>query len=405
MLTGPNENPPLVAASEGQNQSPAGAGLSRQNSKPTREEYTRERYRVDSVIKRILRGDAKARFPNEAHPSKIHRQIACTWVQIGNVSLVKPAGHDSYHYKGLAHCGSVWVCPLCAAKIQERRRGEVAQAITWAYDLGKSCLMVSYTFPHRVDQALASLLPMQQHAIATMRASRAYKETMKRAGYVGRIRSLEVTHGVNGWHPHTHELLFVDDGIPGAGLREILAGLWLKACKKAGLFVEGRDDEAAFLRHSVDVTEGDDGAAAYITKMDDQSKWGLSHELTKASSKQGRRSGVHPIRLALEATTTGLFLEYVHAMKSQLQLVWSRGLKHAVGIVEKTDEEVAGEETTQADDRIPLGMDDWMLVRQHDARFDLVLAATLGGVAGVVQALRELRAKKPPSAQRLACDQ
>ena len=62
------------------------------------------------------------------------------------MALVKPAGHTGYHYKGLKICGSVWACPLCASKVQERRRQEVAQAIGWATELGKGCAMVSYTF-------------------------------------------------------------------------------------------------------------------------------------------------------------------------------------------------------------------------------------------------------------------
>jgi len=32
--------------------------------------------------------------------------------------------------------------------------------------------------------------------------------------YVGNVRSLEVVHGVNGWHPHHHALVFVAAGLP-----------------------------------------------------------------------------------------------------------------------------------------------------------------------------------------------
>ncbi len=393
MLSPPNENPPLVAASGGPESRALGGVLSGQDSKPTREDYTRERYRVDSAIKRILRADAARRFPHEKHASKVHRQIGCTWVVVGDVALVKPAGHTGYHYKGLKICGSVWACPLCASKVQERRRQEVAQAIGWATEFGKGCAMVSYTFPHRVDQPLADLLRKQQQAIAYMRGRRQYIALMKEAGSVGRIRALEVTHGFNGWHPHTHELLFLDSSYDARRLQGRLASLWLRACRKVGLFVEGRDNELSFLTHSVDVTEGDEGAAAYIAKMDAQGKWGISHELTKSSSKQGRRAGSHPFKLAMSSDTSSLFVDYVIAMKGQQQLIWSRGLKHAVGVVEKTDEEIAAEESETVDDRIPLGLEEWALVRMCDARYDLVLAATVGGVGGVVQALRELRAR------------
>ena len=43
-----------------------------------------------------------------------------------------------------------------------------------------------------------------------------------RQGFKGLIRSLEVTHGANGWHPHTHELWFLKGS--AEGLQSLLAG-------------------------------------------------------------------------------------------------------------------------------------------------------------------------------------
>lgn len=393
MLGPPNRNAPPVPAGEASELRPVGTGLNAKDNTDNRDVYTRERYRLDSIIKRLLRADAIRRDPRASHPANTHRQIGCTWVRIGDVSMVKPVERPSYHFKGLKICGSVWVCPLCACKIQERRRLEVAAALMWASSQQKGCVMVSYTFPHRVDQPLSLLIKLQQDAIKKLRESRAYTSLMKEAGSTGRIRTLEVTHGQNGWHPHTHELLFISDGYDGRRLQGRLAAAWLKACRKVGLFVDGRDKEDSFLWHSVDVTEGDEGAACYIAKMDDQSKWGLSHEMTKSSSKQGRSAGSHPFKLAAQTTTTALFLEYVWAMKNARQLVWSRGLKDAVGIEEKTDEEIASEESMLVHDRIPVGIEEWRMVLRFDARAELIMAAQADGVGGVVQVIRNLRAR------------
>ncbi|KRG79825.1 hypothetical protein ABB34_14710, partial [Stenotrophomonas daejeonensis] len=209
--------------------------------------------------------------------------------------------------------------PLCASKIQERRLQEVVEAIAWGEGQGKAFVMASYTFPHRVDQPLALLLKLQQQAITYMRGRRQYMALMGDVGFAGRIRTLEVTHGKNGWHPHTHELLIVSPSADPLRMRMVLAELWLKACKKVGLFQPDRDDEWAFLAHAVDVRDGDEGAASYLAKMDDQNKWGLSHEMTKGSSKQGRASGSHPFKLAVEVSTSALFMEYVTAIKGSRQ--------------------------------------------------------------------------------------
>lgn len=392
------KNPPTVAAVEG---SEAQSGEDQLGYKNTPKAVTpsdrrRDRFGLHSAIRRLLIGHVMNTQPG-IHAGNVFRTAACTWVRISTTDLavVRPADRSTYHYKGLTTCGSVWVCPLCASKIQERRRAEVAQAILWADTRGDQMLMASFTFPHRVDQPLALLLRLQQAAIKRLREGRAYKESMAAAGNTGRIRSLEVTHGQNGWHPHTHELLFHRAAVDPLELRNTLAMQWLRACKAVGLFQPDRDDESAFLAHSVDVRVGGDGVGEYLAKLDDQGKWGLSHEVTKSSSKQGRRAGQHPFALATQKVTHHLFLQYVEAMKGQRQLVWSRGLKAAVGIEEKTDEELAQEETARTVDRIEISAPAWRVVLGNDARFEVVQAAQEGGEPAVRELLILLGYNEP----------
>lgn len=388
------KSPPPAGTDEGPNSSDLGKRLKGKDSTRGVDDYARARFGLDRDIKRVLRADAKRQDPNR-HPGNIHRTCACTWVRIDDLSMVRPVDRPGYTYKGLATCGNVWTCPLCASKIQERRRQEVAQAITWAKSIDRTGYVASFTFPHRVEQSLASLLKLQRKALAHMRNSRGYKQLMERCGHAGRIRALEVTHGLHGWHPHTHELLFLCPKVPPQWLREELATLWLKSCRKVGLFLPEINDEADFLRYSVDVRAGDEGTADYLAKMDDQRQWGISHELTKSSSKQGRRTGSHPFKLASEGKTHGLFLEYVHAMKGQRQLVWSRGLKAAVGVDDKTDDEIAREEVAKVIDKIPLTPEAWRVVLGNDARWELTNEAKIGGAPAVAEFLTLLGYKEP----------
>ena len=159
----------------------------------------------------------------------------------------------------------------------------------------------------------------------------------------------------------------------------------MKACLDVGMPIP---DEVAFYRHAVDVTAN--AAAAYLAKMDDQTKWGISHELTKSSSKQGRRSGSHPFKLAGKASTGSLFIEYVHAMKGKRQLYWSEGLKAAVGVQDKTDEQLAQEEATTVDLVIDYHPESWRWVAGNDARNELTEAAEKGGARGAYAFLAQL---------------
>ena len=377
-----------MAASEGPKQS-GGDRLGHKDTKKGREDYARQRYALHSAIRRHLIGAAAKSHPGQ-HPGNVYRTAACTWVAIDAVAMVRPADRDSYHYKGLATCGSVWVCPLCASKIQERRRQEVLQAVNFKAAQGKAGVMVSLTFPHRVDQPLALLLKLQQEALKSLRESRAYKGLMRAVVQAGRIRALEVTHGANGWHPHTHELMFVSPSVDAEWLEDQLAEMWLKSCRRVGLFDPEKTREGDFLRYSVDVRAADKAVGEYLAKLDQASDWNVTHELTRSSSKQGRRAGQHPFRLAMEKTTAALFLEYVDAMKGARQLVWSRGLKSEVDIEDKTDQQVAQEESARAIDSIGISRPAWRVVVGNDARFEMTEAARKGGATEVAALLRLL---------------
>ncbi|MGL5290715.1 MAG: protein rep, partial [Vibrionaceae bacterium] len=125
---------------------------------------------------------------------------------------MKSKEHGSGHYKNLATCGSVWACPVCTAKIQERRRQEIAQAMQQQYASGGQCVMVTLTAPHYSHQNLDGLRARQRAALTAFRLrSGSFARALKAADYKGLIRSLEVTVSEkNGWHLHTHELWFLD---------------------------------------------------------------------------------------------------------------------------------------------------------------------------------------------------
>ena len=120
------KSPPSVAADEGPEAS-TGKGLNGKDSTRTVSDYSRRRYRLGTHVKSILRVQAMKTSPGR-FPGDVYRTVDCTWVRIAELSMVRPMDRASYHYKGLVTCGNVWVCPICSAKIQERRRQEVEQA-------------------------------------------------------------------------------------------------------------------------------------------------------------------------------------------------------------------------------------------------------------------------------------
>ena len=66
-------------------------------------------------------------------------------------------------------------CPVCAAKVQERRRAEIATGFDWAYTQGLQPLMITLTFPHRSWHKLSDLVLQQRAALKLLRAGAPWK--------------------------------------------------------------------------------------------------------------------------------------------------------------------------------------------------------------------------------------
>ena len=106
--------------------------------------------------------------------------------------------HSKAHYKGLQTCGSVWHCPVCAAKISERRRAELMAAIaTWKAQ-GGSVLFLTLTNSHDRKDRLADLLEGQRKALKRFWNDRASRQLWEGLGVAGSIKATEVTHGASG---------------------------------------------------------------------------------------------------------------------------------------------------------------------------------------------------------------
>lgn len=328
----------------------------------------------------------------------------------GEVAVLRGAEHGTAFFRGLVACGSVWACPVCAAKVQERRREEIAKGFDWAYAEGLQPVMVTLTFPHRAWHELGDLVLQQRAALKMLRKGRGWDKFMKLAGYQGLIRALEITHGRNGWHPHTHEVWMVSAEVMAEDLAAQISNKWASACMRAGLLKP--EQLEAFQAHAVDV-KGWCSTSDYLAKADDAKHWGADREMAKGSTKAGRAKGMHPFGLLAEAgagdrRSGELFVEFVDTMKAtrSRQLFWSPGLKEQVGLEEKTDEELVQEghehEHEPADLISLIKRSDWENVRRHRKRAQLLDAAELGGQSAVLELLESLRPRRTVHAAQLS---
>lgn len=327
------------------------------NIKPTKthQETRAERYALKSVVNRIFPASKTAKCSRMRIPGEF-------------VKVMKSPEYEKAHYAGLVRCGSVWWCPLCAAKIAERRRVELVSAIATAKAMGLQVLLMTATVPHGLGDDINVILEQMMKAWRKTTTERQGKEMRKLLGFVGTIRALEVTDGQNGFHPHFHVLIFAKPDFAVSAFQTGFYPIWRDNCIKAGL-------PAPSEKHGLRVDDGS-WAAKYA------SKWGLEDEMTRSHTKSSKgEKGRSPWDMLREALKSGCeasiarFSVYAHAFKGRRQLYWSNGLRELLGLdKEATDEELAAMQEETAVELAQLSVEEWravMFTRSEAAVLDL----------------------------------
>lgn len=239
-------------------------------------------------------------------------------------------------YKNLVHCDSPWTCPVCALRIAEADKLEVNRAYLAARAKGWVCVMVTYTQRHDRATGLEHLLEVNASARRQMKSGtridgEAWSDIKDRFGLVGGIINLEVTHGENAWHPHNHELIFLNPEKAQSDdmgeLRWILSKRWQASVKKFG----GDCD----LVHGLHLRTGDDAVAEYIAKIGHEPKngWSIEAELTKRNAKIAKKDGrtafqlLADYRFKNDLQAGALFSEFARHFSGKAHIRWSQGLR------------------------------------------------------------------------------
>lgn len=269
------------------------------------------------------------------------------------VSVYRHVEGTGARFGGLSTCGSVWHCPVCAQKITEARRVELSVAVSAAVLSGMTVNLLTLTFPHVADMALPWVMERFGKALQTWKSGKVYRRVFGDAGRKGSIRSLEVTHGKNGWHPHTHDLVFLDRALLPSELDE-LKRAWVNALFKQGLGDQSKISD--MMDYGLDLQDGK-YAAEYIAKFGRDAAWGVSAEMTKPHAKAGKvgefggEAHYTPFQLLAWAANgdqraAQLFQQYAECFEGKRMLSWSPGLKKALKLaeLELSDEEIAAQE-------------------------------------------------------------
>lgn len=279
------------------------------------------------------------------------------------------------HFGNVIRCGSVWICPVCAKKITEKRRMELAsinerwkKGITLYSPVSHDknfigpplftqekvqgyTYLITLTNPHNANDRLCVLREQQKQAMKKFFSDRKgryiFDNLLSKRFHV---TNYEVTYGQNGWHPHHHILIFSDKYLSIKdfySIHEIMADHWRDCLKSVGIR-RPKENEKFIACDLQDGTYADQ----YV------GKWGIEHEMTKGHVKKGRESFTPFDLLRLSdkdepifdnKIPSKLFQEFAIAFKGARQLMFSRGLKHAFSIKDLSDEDVADSTLDEAE--------------------------------------------------------
>ena len=311
--------------------------------------------------------------------SSLARVTTCgrTPVQDGGVMMKKAAGDKAY-YSGLASCGSIWACPVCSAKIRNRRAEDISKAAANWTDEGNSVVAAAFTVPHNKGHRLKDTFEAVASSFRKIQQGKKWQDLRAELGIMGQIRAVEGTYGDNGWHPHIHALFFCskrryvtseetyvtekgktrtrrtygyDAGeIDQAGLVKLTLHLrkaWGDAIEAAGF---DRPSEI----HGVDVqlVASAEEAGAYLAKTQDGKAVG--NEVARGDMKEGRQGSRTPFQILDDFRWTGndadlrLWHEWEQVTHGRRAIFWSDHLRALLlpeeDEEEATDDEIAAEE-------------------------------------------------------------
>jgi hypothetical protein len=340
------------------------------NPEPTLEELLRDnrqrRWKLQGAAADLLPGEGVSRCLRRYIPTAQDIQI---------YEHTRENNIKTHFYGNLQTCSSVWTCAICAAKITERRRKELEKAIGEAKKQGLFVYMATFTFSHTLKMELKDILTRFKRARRAVKSGRFALNFKKKYHIIGCIEVLEVTYGENsnGWHPHTHELIFTDKELNLPEYEAEIRTQWEHEALREGLTMN-------YHGFKIEATWG--AIQDYISKfghLPQKQPWGTENEMTKGHLKKGRGSDQHltPFGI-LEEITEGnenlkkTFIEYAKAFKGRHQLQWTPGLKKRLGVEDKTDEEIAAEREENAVPIISMDKSAWRYVLGNDMRGELL---------------------------------
>lgn len=358
------------------------------------------RFKLQDAARDILFKFHGSKVPVNSKGYEVHhRTCTCTRFRTGfTAQVVKSKTNGKAFFNGLMSCANSRTCPVCSAKISERKANEMRQAFNIAIAEKLNISLLTFTAPHNSGDKLVDLKLGISKALELFWTGATAKRFKEKYGIIGHVRSFEIRHGKNGWHPHFHIIIFSKNELPFT-LRDSKRKLkleqsleWLKILERWQSCCVRADLNSPNM-YGMDIQNGK-GASEYISKFGSDDEilatktgkkitWDMADEMTKGNVKTGRKGSSSPwdlLALSIDGETEQiknenkiLFLFYARAMQGVNLIRWSRGLRKYFDLSKDvSDEEIIKQELDRADLLCHITPEEWSFIIKNKLR-DIVL--------------------------------
>jgi len=298
------------------------------------------------------------------------------------VELIKQG--DRLRFTNVEPCGSVWLCPVCNARISYERRQELRYAVE---NSGAHVALLTITLSHSKKDRLKDVIKALRKAVNSTKSGRWYQAWLEDHKIIASASSLEITYGRYGWHPHLHILLFMSKVPDHKLMRDQFSDRFTRFLAKNGAYA------SSF--HGVNVKYAVKDISGYIAK------WNATDELTQVQRKLGRGESLTIWEIAKLAVNGDkdcerLWLEYAKATYRKKALTWSRGAKDLFGLKDLDDEEVANMLYPDQEEHDPVHIvsftgSEWHLILDYGLIGEVHHRARIGGAQAVNDLFMRIR--------------
>lgn len=294
--------------------------------------------------------------------SSLQRVRTCRRVRYAAAVTLSEGEHGG-RLDGLVRCASPWACPVCSASIQAGRASELAEAIENHHDAGGHVALLTLTMRHNARQRLSDLWDALSPSwnVATAQNS-AVRRAREQAGVLGFARTVEATHGRNGWHLHIHALVFIKPGEEKAiergidALDDAIATGWMRALERRGMPTPTREHGCEL--RLLDMQSARAEVARYVAKSaftSERAAAAAALEVTTTQTKAagfGNRTPWQILAAAIngDKRAAALWSEWEIVSRGRRCHTWSRGLRAAL---ELDDEQPDDDELAEQIDNNP----------------------------------------------------